>query len=649
MNLESFRFIKEQRSMDFAAAISGANNIQTLGNTLAAKSLDPDTRACTVATAEAILGRVAHAFAAPHDNVEVPAEFLQSVARLVILAPNLGLLAASFCKIVAACWTSPLLFSVYAAAVANGDGGCAIPKWWPRSGALPGLATPVPFWSSITCMGQIQCMGSPERTAPGTCSPLLWMADLSAAATDVLAASKAISDGTGKCPVARYRTLLQILLKGPPYHDLVMTIVFQVPGTFARIRTAASDLTGSPMTRKIAGLISDMFVHHAAWTAVCHQLLHLPDAGQVWKKYNTEQQDALLLALNNPFRLLADLLNQGCAMNLTRTSLLVLCINAAVIAVEHQSRSASGKSAMYSAFSECFQTRNLVATLCDIGYCISTNWLRWSGRDMLLLSPIAQIFPSSALPPIAKPDYFFVEAHFGDLDETVQMVQLVNTYNDLELAIALILKCILNVIHDEMQGAALIAPELPMSTKVMAATAEHIFACLVAANCCGMLQAQSLQKPAAPSSTTISDMSAIIIGEIIVFAKNDPSIWITLFNFANDVCYADMRLVPVFEGFFNLLVAHAGVGANEELVKCGILLFSITFCTQLSDHAAMAKYCDVSLPDLQMVEVSSSEYKFIYATQNVKPSAPEPDTRSTQGSCVSGASSRQKSYSKYGK
>lgn len=610
--------------MAFSTLAQAGTHIRSAVESLAASPHDP----ATISDAEQIVASTADIFWTPQVQA-APANFLELVADLVSSAANLKQISTNFAQVVLATWTKPEYFPLFVEATAKGDTYC-VPHWWPPkshswSSAEVALAS---FWPAVSCF----------NTAAH--AELQLVTEWAELAVKVMAAVSALAQVNKSArALDPYRTLLEIMSESQAHRDLAALIIYQMPNGIQSIKEASSG-THSMSVARSAKLVLDMVMHRAAWLTICSHLLRLPEAHVIWQKYSTEQQDALQLACKTPFRFVVDLLNQGRNFKIAGDSMIIPCVNVAAASMELQSRIPASKRDMYADFNRHCHTDNLVSVLCDLGYLVSYNLLSWGGQDMLIVSPVKHVFPGSTLPPIQKPDHFLAKAEFGCKDETLNMIQRIDAFGDMELSIVLILKCILNVMDDEMTARAVATPA-NVTWKLITHAVEHVFGLLVVATSCSLRHDRETN-PAA----TIPLICSEITEKIIALAETEPSIWITLFNFANDACYADLRLVKVFEEIFDRVLSHGVIVDNADLVKCGISLFVATFSVDVQDRSGITKYCDLKPGDSQLVEVPQSEYKFLYQSANFRRANSDVESVKSAPVTAMPTASRLKSYSR---
>lgn len=655
--------------MDLSLA-SAHSHLQTLVDRLAVSPGNP-----TLVTDANNLGPLLHDIVSTSTSV-IPDGLLQSLACLVSLT-NLPQVSTSFCQVVVAAWTRKLLFPIFESAVSTNDISMpyALPKWWPcqLDASGDGVANTIVPVGNVSCnapnvANATHCNGAanpPIASAYVHSYSSFWdfvvclgeeaslqaLTELARLAVVVLNAIAAISRPNPLSqPHMPYKSLVNILSTSAPHRDMVMVVVFQMPKIYAQLRDAPTK-SDSKVIARCVDLLQGMFIARAAWTTVSLHLLQLSEAAEVQKAYTKEQINALQLAATSPFRLIVDMLNQGRSLKLHRKSIIVPCIHVVAAKLEQWSGSSANKVEMYDDFNRHCHTQNLIAVLCEFGFLVSQIMLSWSGQDMLIVVPINEIFVPKALPPIAKPDYFLVNAEFSCQDETVDMIQTVDAYADLMLGVTLVMKTLLNVIDDELAATKETAAPPEIAKKLIMKAIEQIYGLLVAAtSCCLRFEKLASQGDLPSTPPLISVLCGLVVERIIIFAEKEPFIWITLFNFANDACYADMRLVEVFEELIDGILSKTNITSNLELVECGILLFVTTFSTDVKDRPGISKYSNADPTNMENVEVDSSEYRLIYATQQIKKNTSEGDNiRHLPTTASSVASSRQRANNKFGK
>lgn len=647
--------------------VNSHSHLQTLAERLTATPGNPSL----VNDANKIASRWID-FAASPSQFAIPDKFLEDAARLVSIV-DLPRVSAAFCVIVAACWTNNQLFPLFKNAVRTAEPfapSFALPTWWPcqsgfadsgvvfSTGATPNASNPangshasnranrtpsgIPFF----------CFWATMAWAPEM-SSLPPIAALAALAVDTMNAISAIISLLGQMSQSYepYKKLLEVMLTSVAHRDLAMVIMFQMQNAYSIIHSASAS-GGSRMVTKSADLVSNIIMHRAACSSIALHILHLPDAAEVQKAYGANHADALQLAATSPFGFVIDVLNQGRSLKWHRTSIIAPCVETAAAKLEQWSGLSGSKLKLYGDFNYHCHTKNVLAVLCEFGFTISHTMLSWCGQDMLILAPINEIFPAQALPPIAKPAYFLITMDFGNCDEAVQMMHSIDAYGDLLLSITLVLKTVLNVIDDELAASAKIVATPEIAKKLLTEAVEQILGLLVAATYCSLkYQPRSSYANTPENPPLIPVLCGVIVEKIVAFAEAEPAIWISLFNFANDACYADLRLVEVFEELFDRILVKKIGDNNKELVTCGILLFVTTFLSEVNDRLGISKYCDVKPARIEQVEVESSEYKFLYANQQSKKTTSEGDIARIPPPPTTGsvASSRLKSSNRFGK
>ncbi|CUM65048.1 uncharacterized protein PRCAT00002668001 [Priceomyces carsonii] len=115
-------------------------------------------------------------------------------------------------------------------------------------------------------------------------------------------------------------------------------------------------------------------------------------------------------------------------------------------------------------------------------------------------------------------------------------------------------------------------------------------------------------------------------------------IWVSLLNFANDICYADIKNVPIFEDIFQYLIREDSSILQDTLVKSGLQLFAATFSDYKSKWETFGRFLQiedqVACSDFR--NISIEEYGFLYPNQDInfkpissKSSAPENEDSAT--------------------
>lgn len=248
------------------------------------------------------------------------------------------------------------------------------------------------------------------------------------------------------------------------------------------------------------------------------------------------------------------------------------------IAVCQLKQCSDSKVSAYSHFNPCASKLSLTTTLMYLAFILSQNLLSKCKSTTTLPRPISQKMKILDNPPLAKPNYLFPNA--ADVDLGMQVYA--KSYNtDLLLdSIADILYFAKPFVTSEFQTLYWInqASTPSLRRKLQFSFAELVFAGLVTS----LLLAESTDKRPAVSGAILEPaydiIDALLRHDLQYDHQKEPyMLWVCLLNFANDVCYSDLRFVETFTRMFDALKKRNESCTESLLVASGLSLFDQTF------------------------------------------------------------------------
>lgn len=502
---------------------------------------------------------------------------LEPLARLVCLKP-LPQLAAQFANLVVLHMLHPALHQHLLAALKT-PLGFAVPSWWPN------------FDGAAVSLSDVSCISDPAFLTG-------FLAGFCGLAVEVLNAMQRLD-----LPV-----IFAHMNENDAHRELVTAFILHDTNTTAQLLANASE--GTALARRKAQIIVDMILSRPAFVCIAATSFSLPGAKMMMLSYTEMQRAAFGAAESDPIIFVLDLLDQGVRQDFSASPVVPTCLDIALHKVESLCRS-STKHELYSTFNSCALKLSLLAVLCDLGYLISCNFLRLCGEDLISLEPLHRIFSHSSLPPVAKPNYFSASAKFTD-NEIAESLQTLEEVDGLLRCLVLIMKIVSQVTENEFRSVAATGESVEITKKLVIRNVEHVLGLLLSALICVSRMKAANALAAKNGSTLASKIQETMLR--VLAPSDEVLVWITLFNFANDVCYADVRYVPIFEKIFDDLVLCESYSEHQELAGSGILLFFATFNDGSRNNANIDKILPWKKPSKHFVNVPSSEFRFLYGT-----------------------------------
>lgn len=391
--------------------------------------------------------------------------------------------------------------------------------------------------------------------------------------------------------------IVNYMLQSRGHRDLVTLIFFHDEKSVALVHRS-SLLSSSGVLQKHSQLIVEMLLLRPSLVATHSMLKALPGATRLIPIYPKQQHAALEIAHNVPFRFILDLLNQSYKIIDFIDTTILAC---ASIASQKVLLLSASKQRLYSEFNSISSARSLLYVMNQFGCVITQNILRRIGKTQIAEALFNLVSPKTqSLPPTSKPNYFFAERKIAYEDETIMMMQTLEEFNELQLIISLLLRSIGRIINEELHQVADLTKSHELSEKILIRNLQHTFTFLLAAKrCCSACD---------EASNVNIDIDASIIQvtrRIFQSLEGRGSlIWVTLYNLANDLCYAEVSMVPTVLWFLKQTIEKQGNESQAALIDSGIRVFIDTFGDVPAEAGGESEE--------GFVELSPSEYAFLY-------------------------------------
>lgn len=510
-------------------------------------------------------------------------DILEPVARLVTLCPQLQPLREAFCKLVAIHYFLPEL-TTHLYLILHGPCGFSVPDWWPavsnqdNQNAL--------LWTTLITID--------HQTAADA-----WLVcDVLHVAVRILNIFETLHK-TEEALDKGLKDLLHIICSGNANRQLTTLLLFHDERVSEIIRdTSSGKLQDSAAMH--AKMLLDVVLLTPSITIIGEAVFTLPGAGIFGRSFTSPQKKAFQIAINSPFQLVIDILNQGPKFRLLICPILRACC---FIAMHEIAFGYTSRRELYSNFNTHSQTSSLVSVLTDFAFTLSRNLLYSSKDGNSVLKYFEGLFTHWDYPPFPKPNYFFAE--FGEkLTTPIEEIEELKDVNDgLLLSLITIEK---NLGH-ELEALKSDSLSKAILEKIIVCKVEHLLGSLVAA----LISSFKLNFGAQDREVKYS--LAISLIKILLSAVDNKSlIWITLFNFTNDACYADIHLVVIFEKLFEKLVIEVDLKMGKKMFDSGASQFFQTFNDGVREYPNMVQGLNFEYPESQIVSVNEREISAVY-------------------------------------
>lgn len=523
----------------------------------------------------------------------IPDDILEPVSRLVTLCPQLQPLRKAFCKLVAIHYFHGKL-TAHLYMILRQREGFLVPEWWPASKqSIPYSAL---LWTILMTIDN-------QETDDA------WLVcDIINVVVKLLNIFESMHSSRGSI-VKDLKEISLILCLGNANRELVALLLSHDKSVAELLVSVSTDKLQN-IAAAHAKMILDNVLLMPSIINTCGAIFDLAGAKLLSLNYGIQQKNVFRIAENNPFTLIVDILNQGPKFEFQQCPILIPAIATAAYVVDDLY---SHKTELYAQFNACSQTSSLLSVLTDFGYTIACNLFYRNNEAAQLLQPIHKLFSHCEFPPFPKPNYFFGNSDGGSESQPTGMEQF-EDLKDMNNALLLILKAIGKILEQEVNTLLFFFESKELVEKIIVSKVEHLLGFLVAALISGS------KFDFGPQDTKLKyALVILIIKGLLDCIENKTLVWITLFNFANDTCYTDVRLVYVFEYLFEVLVEEIEEDADRRMFESGASQFFLTFNDGSVEYPNITKAIRFEHPDPASVSVSDKEYKHLYERSfNVK-------------------------------
>jgi len=245
---------------------------------------------------------------------------------------------------------------------------------------------------------------------------------------------------------------------------------------------------------------------------------------------------------------------------------------------------------VYSSYNELKTNTSLITVLLYSNYLLSHNVSSFYMDS--LPSPILSRFKTFELSPLSKPEEFVTnpsdllnESQKPEKMYLLQMhvLELIDHYLDLEC----------QNLNNEIS---------PMQTKLFISFFNLLLASLLSTRIC-CRDYNQIKKSCIEQQITAIFNKAL---NLQCDAVDTSRLWVCLVNYANDICYGDLRFINNFVKLFQDLLYKNRKVLKNELVHSGLQFFVDTF---KPDHV----WFEVVADAVADCTIESSEYKYLYS------------------------------------
>lgn len=296
-----------------------------------------------------------------------------------------------------------------------------------------------------------------------------------------------------------------------------------------------------------------------------------------------------------------------------------------------------GKQELYQQYNQLNSKISLTALLANLNYIISSSLLSIDADNEELPDIISNHFNQTRLPPLPKSDYFFDD--FNNKDSFDNDLSLANNNGNLVRLVhcqLLSLHLLLQILRDELYAISIMNTYSAdqVNLKLLFRLIDLLFSSLFPS----LVFLQKYDDTNGFDTQATRDIIFNIYHKLISIdhkSTQNSLTWVCLINFASDICYFDLRFVPIFESLFTFLVDKTASNKvlEDELVKSGLSFFFSTFKTGDTEYENIKTASKVETSSgLNPIcfEISYDDCAFMYAHLKRFPENQNPSTNDQQ-------------------
>lgn len=518
--------------------------------------------------------------------------YLPLLARLVTMQPDLPKLREAFTRGALLHFFDPVLFPLLVDSFLVEDDtterNCRVtnhyqvPSWWPQLqeglSSQPSLVrSPLEFCNNIS------------GNAPYQLQHLVKIS------VKILNLMNALTSKVSTHTLGALINIAHCLIESDAHRDVSILMLCHSSEAIDAIYSLSILNTSDTLKAQAVRIMEIVATRQSVVAVLCFSFV-LPGAHRLVGLYSQKQQSAYELVSTKPFKFVLDLLDHANISNEPKKPILVTCI--AVASQSIVGLSIASPTALYDSFNKFSKTRSLYVTLCSFG--IETVKFTLSiKKDSESLEVVEMILDEldSPLPPFAKPNYFFVDRRPPNTKGLIKELESIYDIADLGTSLRMILTSINEVVEKEMIQILNLTSDRTLTTLILTNNFKYFL----------VLSLSTLFSNSNDEDGVNSDVCKGTIASIgrFIFAtckEYVSDLYVTLFNFGNDVSHLHTVAIPIVRELFTILINCSDNKEHQELVSSAIDLF----------HSTFGDFDNTSFPSEGLLSVSKNDYSFLY-------------------------------------
>ncbi|OBA20290.1 hypothetical protein METBIDRAFT_195810 [Metschnikowia bicuspidata var. bicuspidata NRRL YB-4993] len=523
---------------------------------------------------------------------------LELFAKLVSKCPEQPVLFQKFAHVLLLHFYHPQLFSKLWDILASrpptptGEPAFQVPEWWPACGENQNLdvfASPFEFGSNL------------EEFVKAHAHDVHLILHTAAMVLPQLQMLTKEPTPSWSC----FASLISVMLKSVAHRDLTCIIICHDENAIAMLHRL-SLLSALTSGQRYAKFILELLMIRPPVLNLLSMICKLPGARRLLQIYPQSQLGAFEVAAKTPFRFIVDLLNHTSGSSWFSNGTVINCISISSQTLEWLGDNADLTS-IYEEFNKVSEINSLLSVCTQFGCVTAQCLLGFYGDNICTSKQFRALngFLRSALPPLAKPNYFFAEQKPAPSNETLVMFSKLDEYDELHRTLLRILKFLSVIFAPELTETATLAPGEGLSEKIYMRTIQPIYSfMLLALKCNEKLDLSNL------TSQFTNTLIFKIMEQLLRNAESSLA-WTTLFNHATETSYSEISTLRIWFKFLQTLCTDYKNDRHKELVRDGFDKFSATFFPDTKpSNIYSSPY--MSLSQATFGVITKNEYMFLY-------------------------------------
>lgn len=459
-----------------------------------------------------------------------------------------------------------------------------------------------PEWWKSVCedfnLQQIQCRCPLEYLFALQEDSLDQLRTLSEATVKTLNATATIHWKLNSAVSSSISSLLELLLDDSPTKDSSFMIICHQKDLVERIYSLS--ILGTDAVKKQSGTIIELLVNRRTAITVYGLLHSFFGAQQLLNLYSQKQKSVYEFVVNNPFVFILDFLDQKNSSTDQGKPIQASYIGIASQKVAALSGDEENRILLYECFNRASKVRSMFAVFNSfIIETVKFNFqLRRDHQSLKVVNLVLEEF-ENLLPPLAKPNYFFVDRKPPKMSNDVIAFELSYDIADLNISVHLILYSLRKIVKMEIDEVLAASADKGLIKKLSSRTLRLTFCCFFAV----LFIHNEYTEHEASRTGCVEEIARIFKILAECFETHGSLFYMTLFNFANDVCHANAAALPSIFEMIRIVIESCDSKDQIDFVESAVESLQVTFGRSINGNVHS---------DIHEVKVPQNEYCSLY-------------------------------------